>query len=204
MARLIMSFISLHMTMQLRHWPVSQQSISRGTLDRLKQARRGNQTSNGTTIVGPNQNSEMAKVPREREHGRVATDQRLAPVPAVDTKVIVMPVIARVVEEGAAFRPVDEAEATMSEEGEVEGVQVEAVVEVRMGQHPHRQAAIQNQPRLQRQRRQHLLVKKLDVLPFDIISGTVHGFRRPNLFHGHSVLLQWLVLASSQFPTYEV
>ena len=124
--------------MQLRHWPVSQQSISRGTLDHLKQARRGNRTSNGMTIVGPSRSSEMAKAHREREHGKVATDQRLAPVPAVDTKVIVMPVIARVVGEEAAFRPVDEAEATTSEEGEVEGVQAEAAVEVKMDQHPHR------------------------------------------------------------------
>lgn len=199
-----MSFISLHMTMQLRHWPVNQQSINRGTLDHLKQVRRGNRMSNGTTIVGPSRNSEMVKAHREREHGKVAIDQRLAPVPAVDIKVIVMPVIARVVEEGAAFRPVEEAEATTSEEAEVEAVQAEAVVEVKMDQHPQRQVPIQNQPRLQRRRRLRLLVRKPDVLPYNIISSTVHGFRRPNLFHGHSVLLQWLVLASPQFPTYEV
>ena len=204
MARLIMSSISLHMTMQLRRWRVNQQSISRGTLDHLKPVKRANRTSSGTTIAGPSRSSEMAKAHRERGHGKVATDQRLAPVPGVDTKVIVMPVIVRVVEEEVVFKPVDEGEATTSEVAEVEGVQAEAVVEVKMDQHPQQQVPIQNRPRLQRQRRQLLLVKKLDLLPFNIISSMVHGFRRSNLLHGHSVLLQWLVSLSSQFPTYEV
>ena len=204
MARPITSSISLPMMMQLRHWRVSQQSISRGTLGHLKPVKCANRTSNGTTIAGPSRSSEMAKGHRELGHGKVATDQRLAPVPAVDTKVIVMPVIARVVEEEAVFKPVDEAEATTSEEVEVEGVQAVAVVEVKMDRHPQQQVPIQNQPRLQHQRRQRLLVKKLDLLPFNIISSKVHGFRRSNLLHGHSVLLQWLVSVSSQFLTYEV
>ena len=190
--------------MQLRHWRVNQQSISRGILGHLKLVKHANRTSNGTTIAGPSRSSEMAKVHREREHGKVATDRRLAPVLGVDIKVIVMPVIVRVVEEEAVSKPVDEAEATTSEEVEVEGVQAEAVVEVTMARHPQQQVPIQNQPRLQHQRRQRPVVKKLDLLPSNIISSKVHGFRRSNLLHGHSVLLQWLVSVSSQFHTYEV
>ena len=177
MVKLTTSSISLHMTMQLRHWRVNQQSISRGTLGHLKPVKRANRTLNGTTIAGPSRSSEMAKAHRERGHGKVATDQRLAPVPGVDTKVIVMPVIVRVVEGEAVSKPVDEAEATTSEEVEVEGVQAEAVVEVKMDQHPQQQVPTQNQPRLQHQRRQRPLVKKLDLLPFNIISSKVHGFR---------------------------
>ncbi len=189
--------------MQLRHWRVNQQSTSRGILDHLKQVRRASRTSNGMTIVDPSRSSGMVKAHKERGHGKVATDQRLARVPGLDTKVIAMPVTVRVVEEEAVIKPVDEAEVTTSEEVEVEAVQAEAVVEVMMDQHPQQQVPIQSQPRLQHQRRQRLLVKKLD-LPFDIISSKVHGFRRSNLLHGHSVLLQWLVSVSSQFPTYEV
>ena len=160
--------------------------------------------SNGMMIAVQSRSFETAKAHRELEHGKVATDQRLAPVLGVDTRVIVMPAIVRVVEEEAVSKPVDEAEATTSEEVGVEAVQAEAVVEVKMDQHPQQQVPIQNQPRPQHQRRQRLVVKKLDLLPFDIISSTVHGFRRSNMLHGHSVLLQWLVSVSSQFPSYEV